>query len=167
MDLWKVATVLPLRIHRSGVLLQGKCTALIASLFAELSQSPHKCNGGRIKFSAKRSATSINYSRISPLSDDWKDDISSTKSLNLAIGTLSGSNVLLLASVVGSCFWLKQRGPGEELQSWNRGGHLGSAPWTTTLLCPTQSAAAHSKLPVNVLTGQCFKRFSLVILKLS
>lgn len=54
MDLWKATTVLPLRIRRSGALLQGKCTALIASLFAELSQSPHKCNGGRMKFSAKR-----------------------------------------------------------------------------------------------------------------
>lgn len=30
MDLWKAATVLPLRIHRSGVLLQGKSTALPA-----------------------------------------------------------------------------------------------------------------------------------------
>lgn len=30
MDLWKAATVLPLRIPRSGVLLQGKCTALPA-----------------------------------------------------------------------------------------------------------------------------------------
>lgn len=30
MDLWKAAAVLPLRIHRSGVLLQGKCTALPA-----------------------------------------------------------------------------------------------------------------------------------------
>lgn len=54
MDLWKTATVLPLRIHTSGVVLQGKCAALIASLFAELSHSPHKRNGGRIKFSAKR-----------------------------------------------------------------------------------------------------------------
>lgn len=53
-DLWKAATVLPLRICRSGVLLQGKCAALIVSLLAELSQSPHKCNGGRVKFSAKR-----------------------------------------------------------------------------------------------------------------
>lgn len=48
MDLWKAATVIPLKICRSGVLLQRN--AWLCSLFAELSQSPHKCNGGRIKF---------------------------------------------------------------------------------------------------------------------
>lgn len=65
MDLWKAATVLPLRIHRSGVLLQGKSTALPA-----YSQSPHKCNGGRIKLPAKRQAASINSSKISALADN-------------------------------------------------------------------------------------------------
>lgn len=53
MDLWKAATVPPLRIHSSGALLQGKRTVLFASLSAELSHSPHKRNGDRIKFSKR------------------------------------------------------------------------------------------------------------------
>lgn len=65
MDLWKAATVLSLRIRRSGVLLQGQSTALPA-----FSQRPHKCNGGRIKLSAKRRAASIISSRISALANN-------------------------------------------------------------------------------------------------
>lgn len=37
---------------RSSCTLQGKSVARIASLLTELSQSPHKCNGQKIKFAA-------------------------------------------------------------------------------------------------------------------
>lgn len=41
-----------------------------ASLFPELFQSPHKCNGGRIKLPAKRQAAYISSSKISALTDN-------------------------------------------------------------------------------------------------
>lgn len=160
IDLWKAATVLPLRIRRSGVLLQGKCTALPA-----FSQSAHKCNGGRIKLPAKRRVASINSSRISALADNWKHVISSTKWLDLNTGTLSGWNVLLLASVVRSWFeWSNE--------AWGENCKAGTGV-VTSVLCPEKKQAAlsyskwNSKLPASITTGQHFKRFGLVILKLS
>lgn len=68
MDLWKAGTVLPLRIHRSGVLLQGKSTALPA-----FSQSCPKVLTSAMEgeFSPCEDISCfINSSKISALADN-------------------------------------------------------------------------------------------------
>lgn len=146
----------------------SKENAWLCSFSAELSQSPHTCNGGRIKFSAERWAASINSSRISPLADNWKDYIQFTKSLNLTIGTLSRLNMCRCwQTQLGAAFDWSQ-------EAWGKNCKAGTGV-VTSVLHPEQSHCSvllqvprlYSRLPVNILTGQCFQRFGLVILKLS